>query len=130
MNSGSSQSNTFKFQGRHFKKYNSEYIVYEGSISDRPQLSNYVERQIERVSEALENLGKCFSTCIIEKRPWTYFRPCNRIEKGVSVNYIFITSDGSLMWRKSGKSHGTRNKIYTKTLSKYYTFCLADPSIN
>jgi len=130
MHSVSLQSNTFKFQGRNFKKYNSEHVIYDGSFSDRPQLSNYIERQIGRVSQVLENLGKSFSTCIIEKRPWTHFRPYNRIEKGISVNYIFITGDGSLMWRKSGSSHGTRNKIYTKSLSKYYTDWLADPSIN
>ena len=125
-----SQSETkFRFQNRTFKKHNQEHTIYNGSFADRPTLSNYVEEQIAKVSSVLDALGKSFTTCIIEKRPWILFRPYNVTERGIAVNYTFITGDGELMWRKTGQSHGTRNKIYTKTLSKYYTHWLNSPTI-
>ena len=128
--SNQSQSETkFRFQNRTFKKHNQKHIIYNGSFAGRPTLSNYVEKQIAKVSSELDALGKSFTTCIIEKRPWTLFRPCNVTERGIAVNYTFITGDGELMWRKTGKSHGTRNKIYTKKLSKYYTHWLNNPTI-
>ena len=78
---------------------------------------------------ALQNLGTDFATAVVEKRPWTTHRPYGVVEKGVALNYTFITKCGKLMWRKSGLSHGTRNKIYTKKGSEFYTFWLKNPTL-
>ena len=122
-------SNKFKFQGRTYKNYDPQYVVYDGPFSGLPALPKNLEKKISEVRMALQNLGTDFGTAVIEKRPWTTHRPYGVVEKGVALNYTFITKCGKLMWRKSGDSHGTRNKIYTKKGSEFYTFWLKNPTL-
>ena len=56
------------------------------------------------------------------KKTLTTHRPYGVVEKGVALNYTFITKRGKLMWRKAGVSHGTRNKIYTKKVVNFIHF--------
>ena len=119
----------FKFQGRTYKNYDPQYVVYDGPFSGLPALPKNIEKKISDVIEALYFLGTKFTTAVVEKRPWTTHRPYGKIEKGVALNYTFITECGKLMWRKSGLSHGTRNKIYTKKGSEFYTFWLQNPTL-
>ena len=123
-------SSKFKFQGRSYKNYDPQYVVYDGPFSGLPALPKNIEKKISAVRKALQNLGTDLATAVIEKRPWSTARPYqNEPEKGVALNYTFITECGKLMWRKTGVSHGTRNKIYTKKGSEFYTFWLKNPSL-
>ena len=127
--SNDSSPGKFKFQGRSYKNYDPEYVVYDGPFSGLPALPKNLKKKISEVRKALQSLGTDFATAVIEKRPWTAHRPYGIVEKGVALNYTFITKCGKLMWRKSGDSHGTRNKIYTKSGSEFYTFWLQNPTL-
>lgn len=127
--SSDNTSSKFKFQGRSYKKYDAQYVVYDGPFSGLPALPRNLEKKISEVRIALQNLGTDFATAVIEKKPWTTHRPYGVVEKGVALNYTFITECGKLMWRKAGVSHGTRNKIYTKHGSQFYTFWLKNPTL-
>ena len=126
----SSANSKFKFHGRSFKNYDPQYVVYNGPFSGIPDLPKTLQKKISRVREALQDLGTDFSTAVIEKRPWRWARPSSVEEKGVALNYTFITECGKLMWRKTGVSHGTRNRIYTEKGSQYYTHWLQNPTLD
>ena len=123
--------NKIKFHGRYFKKHLDEHIIYEGPFSGRPELSKYVENKISQMEKIIANrFGLHFTYCVIAKKPWVYHRGMGyEPEKGVAVNYTFITNDDSLMWRKTGDSHGTRNMVYTKNNSTYYTTWMKNPTL-
>ena len=128
--SNGNTSAKFKFQGRSYKNYDPKYVVYDGPFSGLPALPKNIEKKISDVIEALYFLGTKFTTAVVEKRPWSTARPYqSEPEKGVALNYTFITECGKLMWRKTGVSHGTRNKIYTKKGSEFYTFWLKNPTL-
>lgn len=122
-------SSKFKFQGRTYKNYDPQYVVYDGPFSGLPALPKNLEKKISVVRMALQNLGTDFATAVVEKRPWTTHRVYGVVEKGVALNYTFITECGKLMWRKVGVSHGTRNKIYKEKGSEFYTFWLQNPTL-
>ena len=129
MNRGIFNYGRFQFQGRLYKKYNPNNIIYEGSFSERPKLSDNWEKKIFEVENTLSSIFSIkFDTCIIERKKWKK-KWGGKQKTGVTINFTFITNNGELMWRKNGYGHGTANKIYTKKKSQFYTLWLRNPSI-